>query len=447
MIDVLNLEWCSLPSRDREMATLVCNYLRHMGLQVVEECIFDGYRLIDKLKPKLLFIVDTRGAGINFEMMKYSSSKNIKGFTLMAEGNFREGEEFVDNFLWGWNTDKIQYEDINMHWSRRTLEISLTYYPELQGKLRVSGGVGFDLYKIAGRPDRTSLLRKYGKERFGKVIGVGCWDFGILDPQDHRYKYIERIYSPAVINRFIEDGARFNETLGEAIREHPDTLFLLKEHPGVLGGRIASAIEGLEKFENTLLLKNEEGIGKCIAISDFWLVYESTTALEAWLLGTQTCLVNPTGTDFPRDDLYRGSPNYPDIASLTHAIGEFYSRGQLPGFSQLEGERKSLITKVIQWDDGLNHVRAGNEIIDLLSRGPSARKSNDQAMASLAASLNITLAKYRHAIRRFRYYAGKINSFDHEQLKSQQESRMKEQLNYYAKLGLDKTALANVRGA
>ena len=28
-IDVLNLEWNSSPSRDREVATLVCNYLKY----------------------------------------------------------------------------------------------------------------------------------------------------------------------------------------------------------------------------------------------------------------------------------------------------------------------------------------------------------------------------------------------------------------------------------
>ena len=33
-IDVLNLEWTSTPSRDREVATMVCNYLRFQWLSL-----------------------------------------------------------------------------------------------------------------------------------------------------------------------------------------------------------------------------------------------------------------------------------------------------------------------------------------------------------------------------------------------------------------------------
>ena len=47
--DVLNLEWSSFPSRDREMATLVCNYLRFQGYSVIEGSIFNR-----KNSPKAL---------------------------------------------------------------------------------------------------------------------------------------------------------------------------------------------------------------------------------------------------------------------------------------------------------------------------------------------------------------------------------------------------------
>ena len=56
-MDVLNLEWTSYPSRDRNMATLVCNYLRYMGVTVKESSVFCGFEMIDKLKPGLLFII------------------------------------------------------------------------------------------------------------------------------------------------------------------------------------------------------------------------------------------------------------------------------------------------------------------------------------------------------------------------------------------------------
>ena len=104
-----------------------------------------------------------------------------------------------------------------------------------------------------------------------------------------------------------------------------------KEHPGNTRGLFESGIAGAEKFPNVLILK-KESIVDCIAVSDFWITYESTTVIEAWLLGKQTCLLNPTGIDFPRANVYKGSPNYPDVPTLQAAIDSFYSTHELPSF-------------------------------------------------------------------------------------------------------------------
>ena len=48
-----------------------------------------------------------------------------------------------------------------------------------------------------------------------------------------------------------------------------------------------------------------------ISLSDLWITYESTTALEAWLLGVPTCLLNPSGTDFNfREGYHLGQENF-----------------------------------------------------------------------------------------------------------------------------------------
>ena len=60
-IEVLNLEWTSEASRDRTVATLVCNYLREMGLRVLEGNIFLGYILLVLYRPKILFITNIFG--------------------------------------------------------------------------------------------------------------------------------------------------------------------------------------------------------------------------------------------------------------------------------------------------------------------------------------------------------------------------------------------------
>ena len=448
-VDILNLEWSSYPSRDRQMVTLVCNYLRYMGYSVIEESIFNGYHYIKKYKPRLYFNASPLGAIVNTHMMKYARQKNILGVSLISEGNFKPGKKYIDQFLWGWNKEKDKHENIHMQWTERTRDMSLKYYPELKEKLKVSGGVGFDIYKIGKHKDKDDFLRKYDKTNFKKIIGIGCWDFGSFYPEDERYKINVKRLTQENINRFRKDGVEFNNILNKIISENKNILFLLKQHPGTRLGKKASAIVGTEKFENTITVKNEEAVADCINVSDFWLIYESTTAIESWLLGKQTCLLNPSGTDFLRDEIYKGSPNFSTDKKLQEAINSFYSSGIIPGFKDLEKNRKNIIKDVIQWDDGLNHVRAGNEIINLIE--------NNKITKIKKENINYLKKRYWQMIKwyfspylRFlprvkQYYHRHRIKFDYDGLKKLTEKRMKEQIEFYNKKGLDKSSLKKLK--
>ena len=87
---ILNLEWSSFPSRDRESSTLVCNYLRLQNFKVIEGCIFNALYLIFKHKPVALYMSNIVGARINFIVAKYAYSLGIPVFTTHAEGDFAE---------------------------------------------------------------------------------------------------------------------------------------------------------------------------------------------------------------------------------------------------------------------------------------------------------------------------------------------------------------------
>ena len=171
-IDILNLEWTSYPSRDRYMATLVCNYLKYNELNVAEDSVFRGFEMIDKYQPKLLFITNGIGAPINFQLVKYASLKKIKVVTLVSEGNFFDSEETISDFFWGHNKEQYLYEGINQQWSERVKNLILKIRPNLHNKIRVSGGVGFDHYKIVPKIDKKSFLSSFKKEHFKHVIGV-----------------------------------------------------------------------------------------------------------------------------------------------------------------------------------------------------------------------------------------------------------------------------------
>jgi len=222
----------------------------------------------------------------------------------------------------------------------------------------------------------------------------------------------------------------------------------LKEHPGCLGRRRASAIEGLDDYENSLIIKNEESIIDCIGICDFWINYESTTAIEAWLLGKQTCLLNPSGTDFPRANVYQGSPNFPTIETLQNAINQFYENGELPGFNELDSYRDNIIKDTIQWDDGLNHVRAGNEIIDILeqkNRIELKKDTSHYAKEKYKQMILWYLSPYLSFLNQFKFYAERVKAFNEKELRKFQQTRLYEQKVFYERKGLQKKDLRKIR--
>ena len=436
-MDVLNLEWTTYPSRDRNMATIVCNYLRYMGLTVEEKSVFCGFEMIDKLKPKLLFITNGVGAPINFQLVKYAALKGVKIVTLTSEGNFLDDALLF--YIWGWNIDQKMYENVNMQWSTRTRELTIKKLPQLDRKIRISGGVGFDYYKITSHRDKNDFLYQYDKNQYIKVVGFGCWNFGITLPSDSFYESFLQVIGESGIARFQKDRDLLNQVLLKIIEDNPDILFLLKEHPGNTRGLFESGIAGTEKFPNVLILK-KESIVDCLAVSDFWITYESTTVIEAWLLGKQTCLLNPSGIDFPRANVYKGSPNYPDVPTLQAAIDSFYSTHELPGFQAMESERKEVIKETIQWDDGLNHVRAGNEIIRVLKEDERPEKKR--------IPFDLRKEKWKQYLlsrgiprKTNNFVYERLRGFDHEELSRRNAEIYNQQIAYYEKMGLSKDDL------
>lgn len=449
LIDVLNLEWTSNASRDRIAASLVCNYLRLQGLRVKTSTVFDGFNALNKSKPRLFFISNTIGAPENLELMRYAKSRGIAGVSLISEGNFQDSLDVQKLMIWGWNREKKLTEDIHMQWTERSRAITLKHHPELFGKILVSGGVGFDNYKIESeQTDKSYFFSSWTNKNYQKIIGVGCWDFGPFYPEDPRYTIFSKLYSTEQFKRFHKDRDNFDKVLTEVASLNPDILFLVKHHPGLLLGNKGAATLKLSSLSNVLVLKNEVSIIDCISLSDFWLVYESTTALEAWLLGKQTCLLNPSGRDFPRDIVNEGSPDYSDVEQLTSAIHEFYQNGNLPGFDERHENRRRVIEQTIQWDDGLNHVRAGNVILDLLESYPEQtirKETLNQRLIRWKQHFRWILSPYYYRIRRCHNEWANRKNFVHEDLKRFDEDKLKAQLAFYQSRNLSLDELRQIK--
>lgn len=157
---------------------------------------------------------------------------------------------------------------------------------------------------------------------------------------------------------------KVESVLKKMIINNPDILFILKRHPNEANPCITkesmNEMIRLRNLPNVLYITENENIHDLINVSDIWMAFESTTAMEAWLLKKNTILINPD-TKFNRDELYKGSLIVKNYKELQKNIDEFYLNGEISVFNTKEKIeiRKQLITETIGYDDGLNHLRAG----------------------------------------------------------------------------------------
>lgn len=438
-VDVLNLEWTSNPSRDREVVCLVTNYLRIRGLNVYEGPIFDGYSLIDRLKPKVLFMTNSVGASLNIDLIRYAKSKSILCITGMAEGNFNQ--EGIEQFAWGVNKKKVLYEDYTFLWNAHSLDLMTKKYPAIKNRVGITGAIGFDRYKICG--DEVLQNPLIDRTNYKSVVGIGCWNFDFTIEGSHCFRLFNgNLINLSDLKRFQRDRELFNEELYKLVSENPQTLFLIKTHPGCLKGDFSSGIVGCRDLTNSIVIKNELSVFDCLKLCDLWITYESTTAVEAWLLGKPTALLNPSGTDFPfREGFHLGQPNYESAKEFRKLILSIEKNEPFHKFLGLEHIRNKLIRSMIQWDDGLNHIRMGNAILSLLNMQDSVTEPISISINEKIKKIKRVLSwKARKGLKLLPYSWIKkfhnIVNWDQSEVEKLSEKRMGQQKNYYDKNNL-----------
>jgi hypothetical protein len=364
--DVLNLEWSS-SGRDREVASAICHALRRRGYTVVEECIFNYRYHLLRYRPRLLYLADPTGARMNQEVSLFADRRGIPSVCVDAEGDYRD--DAVDAMFWGHIADRRLRQRVKLQWSVGSRASALTVAPDLGDRLKVTGAVGFDRYRLYHFASKDDWRRKYRFEQT-RIVGVAAWSFDYLFVPSEREARI-RSLGRETVERFQRDRDSLRAILGELIRRRPDTKFVLKLHPGVIDfGETEFA--GLERYDNVLLLKDEESVGDCISACDVWMAYNSTTCTEAWMLGKPTLFVNPSGADFPRSRNYLGTPVFETLSGIEGALSEHEDNGRISAFDALEDARTRLLTDMVQWVDGRNHLRAAHYIERVLDEIPAA---------------------------------------------------------------------------
>jgi hypothetical protein len=282
-------------------------------------------------------------------------------FALISEGNFRTDGSFA---YWGFNKDKKFYQEYVCCWSDRTAGFLKNEVPEAANKIVVTGGVGFDRYKIYKFMRKEEFLQKYNRTQFKKVIGYAGWAFGKLDHSRGKDELLVWAKGEFAKLKWIEEQRiKVRDILKQTIENNSDILFILKQHPQENAPErpepVKNEMSELAHYKNVIYLCNQESVHDLISVTDLWTCFESTTALECWLMNKQTVFINPE-IDFNRDPLYKGSAIAKNLHELQNLIDEFYSTNKIKSFNDSEkvSIRNELIKDIIGFGDGMNHLRA-----------------------------------------------------------------------------------------
>ncbi|MEX0330096.1 MAG: BFO_1060 family glycosyltransferase [Puniceicoccaceae bacterium] len=332
---------------------------------------------IFRRKPDCVVLANTIGAKLHFDIARIATGAGIPVFALVSEGNFPTDGSF--NY-WGYNSAQKLYEAFLCCWSPRTRDFMQAQLPDQAEQIVLTGAPGFDRYQIYSFSTREALLEKHGidKERFKRFIGYAGWGFGKLGHPRGRKELRQYFKGDAGKLDWAEQQRKaLEKILEQAVVANPDTLFIFKKHPtetvAAEGNADLNEMAALRHYPNVLYLL-EENLHDIISSVDLWWVYESTTAIEADMMGKETVFIVPDD-DFPRTELHEGFPevrNYPDLQQMTEA---FFSGGSLPSYEALSGRRNEIIVNTIGWSDGLNHVRAAYYLSRTLESAPPAAKS------------------------------------------------------------------------
>lgn len=367
--------------RDVEiMIPLVYFAERELNCEVDFSFIWNIYDIYRK-KPDLVLISNTIGSRLHHKVTKYAYENGIKVFALISEGIFRTNGTF--NYF-GYNEDRIFYQEYICHWSERTKIFFDHELPQLGERNVTTGAVGFDRYTIYDFIKKDKYLERKGLQQYKKVIGYAGWAFGkIYNAQGREeLRAINKDVNARV--RWMEDQMyKVEAILRAAVEANPDILFIMKRHPNEANPTITkenpNEMIRLREYPNVLYITSNENLHDLISVSDLWVGFETTTAIEAWLMGKQTVFINPD-PDFNRTNIYKGNPVLGSPEAFLEVIDSFYKDGVVPHFNDesYKNSRKQIFRETIGFDDGMNHLRAGyylKKVLEKIEPGEGIKKN------------------------------------------------------------------------
>ncbi len=369
-IDILNLEW-ETDSRDTNITDPILVSLRdRFNYTIRTDSIWYGTLKLLIYKPKVLLIANESGAIENCILCRFAKFLGIKTMVLISEGlNLMSPDENEEKkadlqMLWGHNMNHKKIWDLKLLWSSYSLGRFYKYIPESrQYNLKVSGGVGFDSYKLL-QNDNKNFFNGFKEKKYKKTILLVGFPFDLFPIYDLTIFSMDK----ETVNWIYSQRLKVRDVYKQLIEDNQDILFILKLHPGSINNENTEFSGIMNKYENTITIQKEYGIRKLLESSDILIAYDSTVCVEGWCLGKTTLLINPEEREFPRTETYKGSPILRNVDELNQCISSFYKNGYVKSFEKLESVRNNIIQQQIQFDDGFNYLRAAKLINDEINK-------------------------------------------------------------------------------
>ena len=340
------------------------------------------YHAIYREKPDLVIVPNMIGSHLYLDAAKYAKDSGIPVFALESEGNFGNFDTFNP---WSINKEKKVYQDYWCCWSERVAGYFRKEIPV--DKVVVTGGTYFDQYLNYEFVSKADFLKKQQLKDYNRIITYAGWAFGSLAFERGRKTFANWLGGEDRLPLMEMKRAEVEGILEEAIINNPDTLFILKKHPKEVfqtedESLVVNEMVNLDKYENVFYTGTESAIRDLISVSDIWLSFESTTALESWLSTTPTCMLRGTGEfseRYKESKFHLAQPVVNTGNELDNLIKEFYRNGELKEFLENDKKeaRQSIIKNSIGFGDGFNHIRAGyylSNTIDRIKEGSQAVK-------------------------------------------------------------------------
>lgn len=420
---VVFLEW-STKGRDFEMDfPLMYFFKKKLGWEVRYISIFNLPKLLN-IDPDIVVMSNTTGAIENVKISELIHKANIPLFSNVSEGMFRQND--LDAFIWGWNREKKFLQKNVMLWGNKAYLMSISKYPYLKDKVKISGSTGHDRYTIE-KDDLTE----------NKVIGYASFPFNnIYKSIEKRIPYMVKRFGGKNLKHLQKLEKKVNEILLKII-EDKDITLVVKPHPAD-GKKLPLELQGLQNRNNVEFVSGEESVSQVISRSDIWISVNSTTNLEAWLKNKVSISLETYEDIYLSDTLY-GSIISQEINKIQNYIDEFYNTGKIQAFEEKKELREKLISDYIGFADGFNHIRFMSFLKPYVEKIENGELEKGKWNIPFKIKLKGYIRHFLYSLSKGKYntpllkrWARPYDIFDDEQVEEQKKLRYPDFDKFYA---------------